>query len=116
MVRSEGGRICRDFKSLSQSPGPNGSHQRAFQLWVRSSIRCSKKPVGHRTLVFSLEVFKFLLRSEQAFRQIAAFLLVEITTEFALVGMMFELAVYWRQGTRTASLLDSHTSAFRFQK
>jgi len=42
---------------------------------------------GNRTLVFSLEVFEFLLRFQQAFRQFTAFLLVEITTEFLFVGM-----------------------------
>jgi hypothetical protein len=56
---------------------------------------------GNRTLVFSLEVSEFRSRLQQAFLQFTAFLLVEIPTEFALVGMMFELAVYWRQGTRT---------------
>ena len=55
-------------------------------------------------IVFSLEVSEFLLRSQQEFRQFAAFLLVEITTEFALVGMMFELAVALRHGARTVPL------------
>ncbi|QOZ44785.1 hypothetical protein XH89_15855 [Bradyrhizobium sp. CCBAU 53340] len=48
---------------------------------------------GNRTLVFSLEVFEFPLRFQQTFRQFAAFLLVEITTDFVPVGMIFELAV-----------------------
>lgn len=73
---------------------------------LHSAKNSARHPRVPPKLVFSLEAFEFLVRFQQAFRQFAAFWLIETTTEFALVGMMFELAVDWGKVDGLPSWLD----------